>query len=290
MTLDLGLLVRAMVVFATGQSRFDRVTAISIDKLKQGWEAAKEGLRFAINFMRTNADIEDESLLSSPLFFITIAYFSHIKGQKLTQDEETSLLYWLYIANARGRYSHGSSETILDADLSILKKSGSPDVLIEAVRQQFGRLKFESTDFVARGAGSSLFSLVFLALKSKKATDWRTGLGLSLTHQGKYHYIQVHHIFPKALLKNKYEKQEINEIANMAFVSGRMNREISAAEPYKYFPGIIQTRGEEALSLQAIPLDTNIHKIENYRTFLEIRRKMLADELNSFLEKAKKGK
>jgi hypothetical protein len=289
MTLDLGLLVRAMVVFATGQSRFNGVSAIPIKILKQGWEDAKEGLHFAINFLRTNADIEDESLLSSPLFYIMIAYFSHIKGQKLTQDEERALLYWLYIANARGRYSRGSTETILDSDLSILKKSGSPDGLIEAVRQQFGRLNFEPSDFVGRGAGSSLFSLVFLTLKSKKATDWRTGLGLSLTHQGKFHYIQYHHIFPKALLKGKYEKQEINEIANMAFVSGRKNREISATEPCKYIPGIIQTRGEEALILQAIPLDPNLHIIENYRAFLETRRNMLTDELNTFLKKAEHG-
>lgn len=289
MTLDLGLLVRAMVVFATGQSRFDRVNTTSVNKLKQGWEDAKEGLRFAINFLRTNADIEDESLLSSPLFFIVIAYFSHIKGQKLTQNEERTLLYWLYVANARGRYSRGSTESILDVDLSILKKSGDPDGLIEAVRQQFGRLNFEPTDFVGRGAGSALFSLVFLLLKSKKATDWRTGLGLSLTHQGKFHYIQYHHIFPKALLKNKYEKQEINEIANMAFISGRINREISATEPYKYFPDIIQKRGKEALTLQAIPLDSNLHKIENYRSFLETRRNMLANEVNAFLEKAKSG-
>jgi hypothetical protein len=289
MTLDLGVLVRAMVVFATGQSRFDRVSAIPIDKLKQGWEDAKEGLRFAINFLRTNADIEDESLVSSPLFFITIAYFSHLARQKITRDEERSLLYWLYVANARGRYSRGASESMLDADLSILKKDGGPDGLIEVVRQQFGRLNFEPTDFLGRGAGSSLFSLVFLALKAKKATDWRTGLGLSLTHQGKYHYIQYHHIFPKALLKGKFEKQEINEISNMAFVSGRMNREIRASEPCKYFPGIIKSRGEEALTLQAIPLDSSLHAVENYRTFLETRRKMLAEELNAFLEKAKVG-
>jgi hypothetical protein len=249
MTLDLGLLVRAMVVFATGQSKFDRVSALSIDKLKAGWEEAKEGLRFAINFLRTNADIEDESLMSSPLFFVTLAYFSHVKEQKLSRDEERKLLYWLYVANARGRYSRGSTETMLDADLSILRKGGGPDGLIEVVRQQFGRLQFEPTDFIGRGAGSALFSLVFLALKAKKATDWRTGLGLSLTHQGKFHYIQYHHIFPKALLKGKYEKQEINEIANMAFISGRTNRQIRAQEPSKYFPDIIHERGQEALVL-----------------------------------------
>ncbi len=287
MTLDLGLLVRAMVVFATGQSRFERVSTTSVSKLQKGWEEAKEGLRFAINFLRTNADIEDESLLSSPLFFITIAYFSHLKKQKLTKKDSRLLLYWLYIANARGRYSRGSTETLLDADLAVLKKGGGPQELLDTVQQQFGRLTIDVSDFIGRGAGSPLFSLVFLALKAKGAKDWKTGLGLSLMHQGKYHYIQYHHIFPKALIKQKYERQEINEIANMAFVSGRFNREISDTKPEKYLPKIIESRGEEALTSQAIPLDDNLYAIENYRSFLETRRKILVDEVNSFLEKAK---
>ncbi len=286
-TLDLGLLVRAMVVFATGQSRFDRVSTISVKKLQQGWEEAKEGLRFAINFLRTNADIEDESLLSSPLFFITIAYFSYLKKQKLTKSDSRLLLYWLYIANARGRYSRGSSESLLDADLTALKKGGGPQELLDILQQQFGRLTIDPSDFVGRGAGSPLFSLVFLTLKAKGAKDWKTGLGLSLTHQGKYHYIQYHHIFPKALIKQKYERQEINEIANMAFVSGRYNREISDSKPEKYIPTIIESRGREALISHAIPLDKTLYAIENYRAFLEARRKILADEINSFLEKAK---
>jgi hypothetical protein len=289
MTLDLGLLVRAMVVFATGQSRFDRVSSIHITKLKQGWEEAKKGLQYAINFIRSNADIEDESLLSSPLFFITVAYCSYIMQQKLSRDDERALLYWLFIANARGRYSRGSTETLLDADLSILKRNGNPSGLIETLRQQFGRLQFEPSDFVGRGAGSPLFSLVFLALKAKKATDWKTGLGLSLTHQGKLHYIQYHHIFPKALLKEKFGRQEINEIANMAFVSGRTNRTIGAREPYQYLSDIIESRGQEALTCQGIPIDTNLHKLENYLAFLEERRFILANEVNSFIEKAHNG-
>ena len=283
MTLDLGLLVRAMVVFSTGQARFDSVGTIPVAKLKQGWEEAKEGMRFAINFLRTNANIEDESLLSSPLFFVTIAYFYHARKGKLNKDEEQTLLYWFYIANARGRYSRGSTETLLDADLAVIKKGKGADVLTETVRQQFGRLNIESSDFIGRGAGSSLFSLVFLTLKAKGAKDWKTGLELSLTHQGKYHYIQYHHIFPKAKLKGLYERQEINEISNMAFISGQKNREIGATEPAKYLPDIILKRGKEALSSQAMPLDNSLYEISAYRKFLETRREMLATEVNAFL-------
>ena len=66
-TLDLGLIVRALVVFTTHQSRFKTVAATPVDRFKDGWEKAKDGLRFAVNFLRANAGIEDESLHDSPL-------------------------------------------------------------------------------------------------------------------------------------------------------------------------------------------------------------------------------
>src|SRR6185437_6706284 len=83
-TIDLGQLVRAIVVFATGQCLFRSVSSTSVDRLKAGWEEAKEGLRFAINFLRSNAGIEDESLLSSPMFIHTIAAVSRKMDNKLS--------------------------------------------------------------------------------------------------------------------------------------------------------------------------------------------------------------
>ena len=286
MTLDLGLLVRAMVVFATGQSRFITVSAVPIKRLQDGWEHAKDGLRFAINFLHTNARIEDESLLSSPFFFIPIAYFSHAHKGKLAVADENRLLFWLYVANARGRYSRGSSETLLDADLNAIDKTGKPDDLIETVRQQFGRLDFEPADFAGRGVRSPLFSLVYLALKSNGAKDWQTGLGLSLTHQGKYHYIQYHHIFPRSLMKAEYGQQEINEIANFAFISGRTNRKISNRAPRDYFPEIVKDRGPEALSSQCVPTESELHELLNFRQFLTRRRELLAEAVNRFIQAA----
>lgn len=285
MTLDLGLLVRSMVVFSTNQAKFDKVSTTKIDEFKAGWEKAKDGLRYAINFLRTNADIEDESLLSSPLFFITVAYFVESRKEQLSREDERNLLYWLYVANMRGRYSRGSSETLLDADLNVIKKGGGPKELLELVLQQFGRLEANVQDFIGRGAGSPLFSIVFLALKSNGAKDWYSGLGLSLTHQGKYHYIQYHHIFPKSLLKKDYEKSEINEIANMAFISGRTNRNISNTEPNKYLKSIIKERGEDVIVKHAVPFDDNLLELSNYREFLAKRREMLKCVVNDFLSK-----
>jgi hypothetical protein len=62
-SIDLGHLVRAIVVMATQQCKFKTVGTTPIERIQHGWARAQSGLRFAINFLRANAGIEDESLL-----------------------------------------------------------------------------------------------------------------------------------------------------------------------------------------------------------------------------------
>ncbi len=289
-TLDLGLLVRAMVVFASQQCKFKLVGSLPIQALKDGWEQTKEGIRYAVNFLRTNADIPDESLLSSPNLIIPLAVYSQLKHNAISDKEVRDLLYWLHAANLRGRYSRGSMETLLNEDLAILFKNGSPTDLLPPIQRLFGRFHVEPLDLAGRPVRSPLFPMAFLALKAAGAKDWRSGLGISLTHQGKLHFIEYHHIFPKSLLKKAdYEGSEINEIANMAFISGDTNRRISNKEPSEYLPQVIAEHGEAALASQCIPLDPALYRIENYRKFLEYRREALSKAINAHLEKAKNG-
>lgn len=287
-TIDLGQLVRAIVVFATQQCLFRSVATTPVEKLKQGWEEAKEGLRFAINFLRSNAGIEDESLLSSPMFIHTLAAVSRQKDNKLTADEQRKLLHWLLVANARGRYSRGSTETLLNEDLAIIFRGAGIDGLMEPVKRAFGRLHVEPGDLAGRGVNSPLFSLAYLALKANSAKDWYSGLGLSLTHQGRLHFIQWHHVIPKSLLKAKgYETGETNEIANMAFITGQTNRRISNKEAMAYLTDIVKKQGEQALASQCVPLDPSLWDIDRYRDFLSVRRAALAERMNAFIaEKA----
>ncbi|AND67716.1 hypothetical protein ATSB10_02620 [Dyella thiooxydans] len=132
-----------------------------------------------------------------------------------------------------------------------------------------------------------MFSLAYLALKDAGARDWYSGLGLSLTHQGKLHFIQWHHIIPKSLLKNRYETGEINEIANMAFITGQTNRRISNKDATGYLAEIVVKQGEQALMSQCVPLDASLWDTDRYRDFLKARREALAERMNRFVsEKA----
>jgi hypothetical protein len=278
-----GTLVRALVTQATGQSRFKTVGNFSVDALKDGWEKAIRGLRYAIHFARNNADIEDPALLSSPYALLLIAYLAETRDHVLTQDEASVLRLWLQIGNGRGRYSRGSSETYLDQDLTLVRTGKGAPSLLDIVRQQFGRLLFDVEEFEGRNQRASLFRLMFQALKSTGAVDWETGIQISTRNYGAEHKLQYHHIFPRARLQGLYSRAQINEIANLAFIGGRTNQRFGSKLPFEYFPKVIATRGEKALADQCVPLDSTLWTLERFPDFLTERRRLLAARVNEYL-------
>ncbi|RYZ90593.1 MAG: DUF262 domain-containing protein [Proteobacteria bacterium] len=287
--LDLGLLVRLLVVFATKQSKFNTVGGLSKEQLEAAWKEAKDGCTFALDFMRQNTLFESISMLSSPFIIVPIAVISQQRGE-LDQVEEAALCRWVHLAHTFGWYSHGSSETILNADIAtIWKKSGSASDLIEQVRQRISRLSVEVYDFEGKGKRSALFPLAYLAVKKNGGKDWYTGLAISQNIQSNNHRIQFHHIFPRKLLREAgYEQKIINEVANMAFIGGRTNRRISARQPYEYLEEIVAKRGEEALVSQFIPMDRSLWRIEKFPEFLAERRKLLVKAANLILDQTSK--
>lgn len=122
--LDLGLFLKNLVVFTTGQSRFLTVGGLRLDALQAGWTESCRGMEFALNFLKNNAGIDSPALLSSPFMLISLAYHGHKRDYALTSEEAARLRYWVLVANAKGRYSRGSSETLLDQDLAILRSGG----------------------------------------------------------------------------------------------------------------------------------------------------------------------
>ena len=58
----------------------------------------------------------------------------------INPEESDRLRYWVLVANDKGRYSRGSSETLLDQDLTSIKQGGGASELIERLRLRVGRL------------------------------------------------------------------------------------------------------------------------------------------------------
>lgn len=281
--LDLGLHLKNLMAFATGQSRFQIVGSLSVEKLQKAWKEACEGMEFALNFLRSNLGIDSPALLSSPFLLVVLAYFGHSRNYALSNDEARQLRYWALMANAKGRFSRGSSETILDQDLASIRQGGAVSELIDRLRLQFGRLDITAEELEGRNQRSALFKTMFLAFRAAGAKDWRSHLTIALDHSGAQHRLQFHHIFPKAVLKTSFTAREADDIANLAFIGGKTNRAISDKAPAVYLPPLVDQLGEPAFAAQCIPVEASLLEVESYKAFLLERRKRIATALNTFV-------
>ncbi|GAB1846479.1 MULTISPECIES: DUF262 domain-containing protein [Pseudomonadota] len=281
--LDLGLHLKNLMAFATGQSRFQIVGSLNVEKLQKAWKEACDGMEFALNFLRSNLGIDSPALLSSPFLLVVLAYFGHSRNYALSNDEARQLRYWALMANAKGRFSRGSSETILDQDLANIRQGGAVSELIDRLRLQFGRLDITAEELEGRNQRSALFKTMFLAFRAAGAKDWRSHLTIALDHSGAQHRLQFHHIFPKAVLKTSFTAREADDIANLAFIGGKTNRAISDKVPAVYLPPLVDQLGEPAFAAQCIPVEASLLEVESYKAFLLERRKRIATALNTFV-------
>jgi hypothetical protein len=90
--IDTGVVVRTLVVFATGQCRFDRIARVPVEKLKESFEKTKKGLRHAINFVLNNASVGTLDNISSPYLLVPIAVFYILQNRVITREDEKLLL------------------------------------------------------------------------------------------------------------------------------------------------------------------------------------------------------
>ena len=252
---ELGIYLKNLIVFTTGQSRFLTVGNQSLGDLQAGWKESCRGMEFALNFLKNNTGIDSPALLSSPFILIAVAYFGHKRNYDLSPEESEGLRHWVLLANAKGRYSRGSSESILDQDLASLRDGGGSQELFDRLRQQVGRLDIAPEGLEGRNQRSGLFKTMFLAFREGGAKDWRSQVAIALDHSGAHHKLQFHHIFPKAVLKNDYTGREADDIANLCFIGGKTNRQISDKPPERYFPEMIEKSGAAAFDAQCIPTD-----------------------------------
>jgi len=278
--LELGIHLKNLVAFTTHQSRFLTVANIPVESLKQGWAECVSGMHFALNFLRSNVGIDSPALLSSPFIVVTLGYFGHRRDYRIAADEARSMRHWVLVANAKGRYSRGSSETLLDQDLATLRSGGGASELLDRLRLQVGRLDIAPEEFEGRNQRSALFKTMFLAFRASGATDWHSNLAIALDHRGAQHRLQFHHIFPKAVLKQAYTVREADDIANLAFIGGRTNRQISDKAPSEYFPVLIKKAGHSVFEPQCIPTDASLLDVNSYKHFLAVRRKKISERLN----------
>ncbi len=282
---DLEWLLRNITTILTGQAFFSGLDKVDAPTLRSGLLQAEAGCNYLLNTISGRLGLDHDRVLGGRYAFPVMTRYLALRGGKL-QDarERDKLLYWYIHASLRGRFS-GSTESVLNQDLRVIDGSlDSLDRLIEQLRNWRGTLDIGPEDFNGWSVGARFYPMLYLMTRVGGARDWGSGLPLSANLLGRLNSLQIHHIFPKALLyKHGYVRSEVNALANYCFLTQEANLAISDTPPEKYFPEV-ERRHPGALTSQWIPPDENLWKVENYREFLAARRNLLAASATAFLD------
>jgi hypothetical protein len=277
-------LLRCVNAILTGEALFSHLESVKPAEFHTGLQQAEEAVDKVLNMISSRLGLDHDRVLGSRYSFPVLArYLMQRGGRIVNQQERGKLLYWYVNTFLWGRYS-GSTESVMDQDLDAIEKTeGALDRLIAQLRQNRGDLRLKPEDFMGSSTGTRFYPLLYMMTRSAHAKDWGTGDELSSHLLGRMSALEVHHIFPKAMLyKNGANKKEANALANFTFLTKDTNLVVRDRNPAEYLadyaeknPGVIESHW--------IPMDRELWKAENYSGFLDARRELLARAANDFL-------
>jgi hypothetical protein len=289
--LDLGFYTRCTAIVATGSALYEPLYKTPIDDVRAAWPKVTGALDYVLNVLRGDAYIDAAWTFPSKTVIVPlVVYLARTGRSHFDSDaDKRSFLHWMYAAMMWGRYS-GASDTKLQEDVEALKAEDPPARLRENLIRDRGRIKVEAKDLEGAGVSSPFFPITYVIARSRGAIDWFSGVPLYQKAIGKSFGLQVHHIFPQALLyrsgyetSNSAHKRLVNEIANLAYVTSQANLGISAKKPETYLPKVLAAH-PDALKQQAVPQAEPLWDVKQFESFLAARRQLLADAINTFMD------
>jgi hypothetical protein len=190
-------------------------------------------------------------------------------------------------ATARNRYG-GSADSTLAQDIKALDSDDPVRDLISNLGVAESGLSVGAQDLAGRSHQSPFLMFAFLAAAHAGAADWWDGEPVSrlVDEAGKPQYSLVHPALTLRGHRSTYTSAEINELANIVFVSTDTAKNvIGTRSPADYARAV----SASDLAAHAIPNNPALLEPGGYRDFLAARRMMLADRITAILDRFKPG-
>ena len=289
-SLDFMMYVLLGVMHSLGSKMEKLHTTDNMPRIVEVWDQLDTyTLDYVFNIMRSQAYIDHSKEINSVYALIPIIAFAFNKGKdSLSQQEIKKAIKWFYYSQIRQRYISQLPQK-LDRDLRIIASEENPfDRLINVIESE-RKLEIDKDEFVGVGVSHPLWGLMKWYFKSHGAICLSTGLSIR-KNMGKRYDLEWDHIFPYSVLaehgydiNNRIKYALAQEITNRAVLTQVANRTKSDKFAEGYLTEVAD-KFPNSLKLQCIPEDKELWKLENFEEFLEVRRKLLANKLNAYLE------
>ena len=286
----LELLLRCVTTTLTGEAMFSALADVDTPTFRAGLGTATKHVDALLNLIGSRLGLDHDRVLGGHYALPLMARYLEKRGGAVADPaERDTLLYWYIHSFLWGRYA-GSTETVLNQDLDLIEDAnGGLDRLTDRLRQDRRDLRLHPDDFLGWSRSARFYPLLYMLTRVWQARDWETGIELKGHLLGNMSRLELHHIFPKALLyKASYDRSDVNALVNFTFLSKDTNLKVSDKDPAAYLAAYAE-RDPGLLISHWIPTDPELWRIERYADFLAARRELLAAAANDFLATLRKG-
>ena len=286
---SLDWLLRNTTAVATGRAEFAFLDGVPTADFKLALEASAKYVSQFLDVVAGRLGLDHDRVLMGRYAFPVISRLLHLAGGHFADSADTDRALFWYIHSALwGRFA-GSTETVLNQDYDAATRSGVDGLITSLERWRGGNLTIDGQDFEGFGRGSRFYPLLYMLTRVHGARDFGSGLLLHSHLLGHLTSLQVHHIFPKAVLYDAgYPRSQVNAVANFCFLTQDTNLAIGKRRPEDYFPEV-EKKHPGILASQWIPDDPALWGIDRYPDFLAARRELLAAAANAFLGALRTG-
>jgi len=287
---SLDWLLRNTTAVATGRAEFSSLESVQVTDFQQALESSVKYVGQFLDVVAGRLGLDHNRVLMSRYAFPVICRLLQKAGGHFADSAETDrVLYWYVHSALWGRFA-GSTETILNQDYDTASRSGIGGLITSLERWRGGNLIIDGQDFEGFGQGSRFYPLLYMLTRVQGARDFGSGLPLRSHLLGHLTSLQIHHIFPKAVLYAAgYGRSQVNAVANFCFLTQDANLAIGKRKPEDYF-AVVEAKHPGALASQWIPQDPALWRIDRYPDFLSARRELLAEAANGFLDELRLGR
>ncbi len=243
------------------------------NEVLDAWKQTKRATEQAIGLIRSELGLVNMDILWSGALVVPIIVLCATTGPR--NRDSKGLMGWLALAALLHRYS-GSSETRLDEDLKACRDADPIGALLKNLRQVRSPLVAHPADFSGALADRSGLLSLYIACMNRGILDFFTGSKVLLQNA-----VDRHHILARGQFSIK-TRSSADNVANIAFIVGDVNKSIGQAGPEVYLKRI----EARVLKSQCIPADQTLWAIDRAEDFWAARRQQLADSFNEFLRES----
>jgi hypothetical protein len=273
---------------------------LGINRLNSTWKKVKSSTNKLIGILNKELLLDKSKYFTSKNTLVPLVYYIATEKRGLAVR---NIKKFFLLSQLSERYG-GAAESTLRRDFRTLTEAKKSRYGLEELvkdvnyesRRNYRGLRIKTNDICGLPSKNVLLLLMYVLMKKNNASDWGADSQLSL-QEIEPENTQLHHIFPFNLMKKdknaikRYEeeeytpaeyRQDINDIANITFISKSKNAAIGDLAPSQY---LLNETMPEIRKAHFIPEDQELWKTENYIDFLEERRRLIAEAMTRYLKK-----